>query len=121
MFQIITISILSVLIALIGLRIAIQVTQYITKKPVSFDRLFAGLKPKLWMTASLGIFFTCFYLGVVLLTANFLEGDMRQQLFNIAYHHPTYFIYGGLALFATISLGILVVRSVIKRVYNSRR
>lgn len=121
MFQIIVISILAILIALMGLKIAIQVTQYITKKPVSFDRVFAGLRPKLWMTAGLGAFFACFYLGAVLLTANFLDADVRHQLFDMAYRHPTYFIYGGLAVFASISLGILVVRSIIKRVYNSKR
>jgi hypothetical protein len=121
MFQIITISILSTLVGLLGLKIVMQVTHYLTKRPVTFNKLLAGLRPKLWMTAWLGAFFACFYLSTVYLAAKFLDGDLRQELFNIAYHHPTYFIYAGLAMFASISLGILVVRSVIKRVYNSRR
>lgn len=121
MFQIIVISILSVLVGLLGLQLVMQITYYLTKRPVSISRLFEGLKPKLYMTAGIGVFFACLYLGVVSLAAWLLDGDIRQHLFNMAYHHPTYFIYGGLALFAFISLGILVVRSVIKRVYNSKR
>lgn len=121
MFQIFTISLLSIIVGLLGLRIAMQVTHYLTKRPVTFNRLFAGLQQKLWMTACLGIFFACLYLTVVSLAAWMLEGDMRQTLFNIVYRHPTYFIYGGLGLFSSISLGILVVRSIIKKVYNSRK
>lgn len=121
MFQIIIISILSIIIGLLGLKIAMQITHYLTKRPVSFKRLFNGLRQKLWMTACLGVFFTALYLTVVSLAAWMLEGDMRQSLFNTVYRYPTYFIYGGLALFSSISLGILVVRSVIKKVYNSRR
>lgn len=121
MFQIIIISILAVIVGLLGFVLAMQLTHYVTKRPVSFDKLLEGLKPKLWMTAGLGVFFTCFYLLIVIFISWMLDGTMRQELFSMAYRHPTYFIYGGLGVFAFISLGILVIRGVIKRVYNSKR
>ena len=121
MFQIFIISILSIIVGLLGLKIAMQITHCLTKRPVSFKRLSNGLRPKLWMTACLGTFFAVLYLTVVLLASWILEGDMRQRLFNFVYRHPTDFIYGGLAVFSAISLGILAVRSVIKKVYNSKR
>lgn len=121
MFQIVVISFLSIVIGLLGLILVIQMTHYITKRPISFQKLFDGLHSKLWMTAGLGFFFACLYPLIVFLISWALDENTRQSLFNMAYHHPVYFIYAGLATFAFISIGILGVRSVIKRVYNSKR
>jgi hypothetical protein len=121
MIQVMILSVLSIVIGLLGLKLMIQITHFLTKRPVSFSKLTQELRAKLWMTACLGLFFACLYIFVVYLASWALEGEIRQDLFNAVYHHPTTFIYGGLALFSSISLGILVVRSLIKRVYNSKR
>lgn len=121
MSQIVILSILSTAIGLLGLRIVMQLTHYLTKRPVPIEKLVVGLRPKLWMTAGLGIFFAAFYLSTIFLISKFLDEELRRDLFTLAYKHPAAFIYGGLALFASISLGILVVRSIIKRIYNTKR
>lgn len=121
MFQIALITILILILGCLGLRTALLAAQYFMKRPISIRALFIGLKPKLWMSAGVGIFFLSLYGFIVLLSSFFLDFEMRQYIFFQALSHPTYFIYGGLSLFVIISLSILVVRSVIKRVYNSRK
>ena len=71
------------------------------------------------MTAGLGLFFVLFYVGIVLGISYWFDAEMRQAVFQMAYRHPQYFIYAGLGFFVLFSLCVLVVRSLIKRVYNS--
>jgi hypothetical protein len=73
------------------------------------------------MTACLGLFFFSLYAIVVLIGAWSIDPNMRQELLLMAREHTSEFIYGGLLIFMTLSLSILVVRSFIKRVYNSRK
>jgi hypothetical protein len=110
-----------VLLGMLGLFLSLKVAELLTKKPVVVSRIFEGLRPKLWMTAGLGSFFSLLYIATLWLMAYLLDGERKSQLFELALHHPTDFIYGGLCLFITISLAILLVRSVIKRLYNASR
>jgi H+/Cl- antiporter ClcA len=71
------------------------------------------------MTAGLGLFFVLFYAGIVLGVSYGSDTEMRQAAFQMAYRHPQYFIYAGLAFFVLFSLCVLVVRNLIKRAYNS--
>lgn len=118
-FQVIAFILFILLFGLWALAVALHTAQYAMKRKVSFSALFAGLKPKLWMTAGLGCFFFALYGFIVLIASRFIDAEMRHSLFSAAKSHPTYFIYGGLLVFVLISLSILAVRSGIKRIYNS--
>lgn len=121
MLQIFLITLLILILGCLGLSCALLLAQCFMKRPPSIRALFIDLKPKLWMTAGVGIFFFSLYGCLVILFSFFIDQEMRQSLFSMALRHPNYFIYGGLTIFVTISLSILMVRSIIKRVYNSKR
>lgn len=121
MIQAIFICMLFILLGLLSLILALRLAQHLTSRPISISKLLVGLEPKLVMTAGLGFFFVGFYVSVVYITSQILTGEMRQKIFEMALNYPTYFIYGGLFLFILISIGILGVRSVIKKLYNSRK
>lgn len=120
MLAVLTLCTLFLFVGCLGLLLALKFAPYLTKQPVSVRRIFVGLKPKLWMTAGLGLFFSASYAGIILLAARLLDNETRQILFKLALHHPTYFIYTGLTLFASISLITLVVRKIIKLLYNAK-
>ncbi len=119
-FQVVLIIGMFLLIGCLALTIALTIFQIFTKKEPTVRKIFVGLKPKLFMTAALGSFFLVLYICLVLLGAYFLHGEVRQTLFMYVRNYPIYFVYGGMALFVTISLTILLIRSFIKRFYNSR-
>ncbi len=119
-FQMIIIVVLFLIAGGIGLKLSLQCAQYLTKRPVSINKIFDGLRPKLWMTGGLGLFFISFYAVIVLLGTNLITPEIRIKIFNSIRNNPVIFIYLGLGLFVTISLGTLIVRSIIKRIYNSR-
>lgn len=121
MLQILLITTLFLVLGWLGLSCALLLAQYFMKRPPTIHTLFIDLKPKLWMTAGVGIFFFSLYGCLILLFSFFMNQEVRQSLFSMALRHPTYFIYGGLSIFVTISLSILVVRSFIKHIYNSKR
>lgn len=102
------------------LQLSLNVARYFMQRDVCVSHLFINLKPKLWMTACLGVFFFSMYLLVVCLAAYFLNAEMKKEIFEAAHHNPTAFIYSGLLIFMSISLGILVVRSLIKKHYNAK-
>lgn len=120
MLEVVVICSLFLLVGWLGLLVALKLAPYLTSRPVSVERIFVGLKPKLWMTAGLGLFFAGFYVAIILLAARLLDAERRQNLFQLALRHPTYFIYAGLTLFASISLTTLAVRKIIKRLYNAK-
>lgn len=97
---------------------SLRLARCFMQRDVRVSNLLVGLKPKLWMTACLGIFFFSLYAMVVVLGAYFLDDKMRQFLFHSARDNPVLFIYGGLLVFMGISIGIIAVRSAIKRVYT---
>lgn len=119
--QVIIIVCVFLLIGCLCLSIALLLARCFMRRRVSVGALFIGLKPKLWMTAGLGIFFASLYAAVILGASYLMEPETRRALFEIAYRHPIDFIYAGLTIFVLISLGILVVRSFIKRLYNSSK
>lgn len=121
MLEIALITAAFIFIGGLGLSGALLLAGYCMKHPPSIRSLFVDLKPKLWMTTGLGLFFFALYACIVLMFSFFLNTETKQTLFSLALRHPTYFIYGGLSLFVTISLTILIVRNFIKKVYNSRR
>lgn len=118
MWQVIVPCFLLMIAGLLGLFAALKVAQSLTRRPVTLSKLTIDLWPKLWMTAGLGIFFFGFYVLAVMICGYWIDAEMRQRLFNLALRHPTKFIYAGMGLFASISLGVLVIRSAIKRLYN---
>ncbi len=114
------IVVMFLLIGWLTLLVSLRVAQIFMKRELSISRIFYGLKPKLFMTAALGGFFISLYIAVVYFGAYLLSGEVRQTLFNYVRTYPIYFVYGGLVLFVSVSLTILIVRSFIKRFYNSR-
>ncbi len=119
-FQMILIVLIFLIAGGIGLMLSIQCAQYFMGRPISIRKIFDGLKAKIWMTAGVGFFFFIFYATLVLIGTNFINSEMRMKLFYWMRNDPILFVYLGLVLFVTISLSILVVRSIIKRIYNSR-
>jgi len=120
MMQMLLVVALVLIVGVLALKLALSFAQTMTQRTFSMKALLVGLKPKLWMTAGLGVGFGFFYLCFIYLLSYFLSDDLKQQFFTSAWSHPTYFIYGGLCIFALTSVAILGVREVIKRIYNSR-
>jgi hypothetical protein len=104
----------------VGLLLSLHCFQHFTGRQIGVRKIFDGLKPKLWMTAGVGFFFFIFYLAVVLIGTNLMNSEMRLKLFDSMRNNPILFVYLGLFLFVMISISILGVRSIIKRIYNSR-
>lgn len=104
----------------LGLIFSLKLAQSFTKRQVSVQRIFDGLRPKLWMTAGLGVFFIIFYAALVSMGTNFMSSEVRLKIFEAMRNNPILFVYLGLTLFVTISIAILGVRSIIKSIYNSR-
>ncbi|MGZ3633898.1 MAG: hypothetical protein ACXU9U_01410 [Parachlamydiaceae bacterium] len=121
MLEIALITAAFIFVGSLGLWGALLLAGYWMKHPPSIRSLVVDLKPKLCMTVGLGIFFFTLYACLVLIFSFFLNTEIKQTLFSLALRHPIYFIYGGLTLFVTLSLTILIVRSFIKKVYNSRQ
>ncbi|MBA3604257.1 MAG: hypothetical protein H0W50_11630 [Parachlamydiaceae bacterium] len=119
-FQMIIIVIIILIAGAIGLMFALQSAQYFMGRPISIRKIFDGLKAKIWMTAGVGIFFFIFYATIVLIGTNYINSEIRIKIFYLMRKDPILFVYLGLVLFVTTSLSILVVRSIIKRIYNSR-
>lgn len=116
---IISILLLLLLLGCLGLMLARSYAQYCMQRRPSIRALFIGLRPKLFMTLGLGLFFFGLYAGSVLMIAHGLDGKLRMQLFELAYRHPLNFVYAGMVIFVLISLIILAVRRLIKRIYNA--
>ena len=85
----------------------------------SFKVLFKDFNRKMWMTVSLGGLFFGLYLLIVGLIVYFVRQG-KTDLFSLAYQHPIEFVYGGLWLFAFLSLSIYLARMVIKYFYLTR-
>jgi len=100
--------------------LTMHTAQYFRGRPLSYRTIFAGLKQKLVMTASLGLFFIALYMLVVTCAAYFLGANEKHKLFEYAREHSIACIYGGLALFVTISIVILGIRKIIKNIYNAQ-
>ena len=111
----------------IGLFLMINLALYgwrqwviISRKSWSFRSLLRGFRAKMWMTLGLGIFFFGLYGIVVWICSRLINSEVGEQLFKLALGAPHYFVYGGLLLFAMFSLGIYLVRMVIKYLYLTR-
>lgn len=85
----------------------------------SLKVLFKDFNRKLWMTISLGSLFFGLYLLVVAM-GMYAAVQWRSELLFLAYRHPVELVYGGLWLFACISLSIYLVRMFIKYFYLTR-
>lgn len=85
----------------------------------SFKLLFKDFNRKIWMTISLGTLFFGLYLLTICLGVYFLR-QWRTELFFLVYRHPIDFVYGGLWLFAFLSLSIYLARMFIKYLYLTR-
>lgn len=85
----------------------------------SFKILFKDFNRKMWMTVCLGALFFGFYILIICLSAYFI-GPWGTDLLFIVNQHPTEFIYGGLFLFAFLSLSIYLARMWIKYLYLTR-
>ncbi len=85
----------------------------------SFKVLFTGFNRKIWMTFCLGGVYFSLYLFIVSLSVYFMR-NQGTALLLIAYQHPIELVYGGLWLFACLSLTIYLTRLVIKYFYLTR-
>ena len=124
--QMITTVVVFLIAGCVGLMVSLQCARYFMKGPVSVGKIFYGLRPKLWMTAGVGCFFLIFYCFTLFVGTNLINSDnpenmeTRLKIFNLMRSNPILFIYLGLTVFVLISISILGVRSIIKRIYNSR-
>lgn len=85
----------------------------------SFQLLFKDFNRKMCMTLSLGgLFFSLYLLFVGLGT--FLVHHSQIDLFSLLHRHFVEFVYGGLWLFALLSLSIYLARMVIKYFYLTK-
>jgi hypothetical protein len=82
----------------------------------SLRTLFKDFNRKMWMTICLGSLFFGLYLLIVGIGI-YAVRQWGSDLLFLAYHHAVEFIYGGLWLFACISLSIYLVRMFIKYFY----
>ncbi len=85
----------------------------------SLKVLLKDFKRKMWMTTCLGILFFGIYLLFVF-AGLYLTNHWESQLFFLLYRHPVEFIYGGLWLFAFLSLSIYLARMFIKYLFLTR-
>jgi hypothetical protein len=85
----------------------------------SVKALFKEFNRKMWMTLSLGLLFFTLYLLTVALGSHLVR-QWGTDFFFLVYRHPVAFIYGGLWLFAFLSLSIYLVRMFIKYLYLTR-
>ena len=85
----------------------------------SLNVLFKDFKRKMWMTTCLGVLFFVIYLLFVF-AGLYLTNHSESNLFFLLYHHPVEFIYGGLWLFASLSLSIYLARMFIKYLFLTR-
>ena len=85
----------------------------------SYRVLFKDFNRKMWMTLCLGLLFFFLYFMTVALGSHVVR-QWGTDFFFIVYRNPVTFIYGGLWLFAFLSLSIYLVRMFIKYVYLTR-
>jgi len=85
----------------------------------SLQRLYYEFNRKIWMTLFLGMTFFGLYLGIVLLSAKFAQ-PFAAKILVLARQHPKEFVYGGLCVFALLSLSIYFTRMIIKYFYLTR-
>lgn len=90
------------------------------KKKFSLNSIFHDFDKKLWMIAGLGPLFLGLYFLIIYL-ATFTETTTRLDFFFLLYKHPVEFIYLGLFIFASTTIGIYCARLLIKYVYNSKQ
>jgi hypothetical protein len=76
-------------------------------------------KRKIWMTIGLGGFFFSLYF-IALSQGASLFKDLGREFFIQAAQNPLAFIYGGLWVFAMLSLSIYLVRIFIKYLYLAK-
>ena len=93
---------------------------YQLKKQQGLISIWLGFKRKIWMTIGLGVFFLFSYLGVIFSISYFSTAEWNLHIFSIIYHSPTPWIYGGLWVFACLSLCIYLVRMGIKYYFLTR-
>lgn len=109
-------------IFIMGLLVILGLAFYAFKRLArgwSFKILFKDFNRKLWMTTCLGILFLALY--CLLIGWGFLlVHHWKVDLFSLVYQHPTKFVYGGLWLFALLSLTIYFARMLIKYFYLTR-
>lgn len=111
-------------ILLVGIAIfyvAIYSAQLLMKREVSVKSILKDFRQKIWMTLGLGFSFFGLYLLIIYFGSFFNDSDARLNFFVLVYKHPIAFIYLGLLTFACVSIGIYLVRMVIKYFYNKRR
>jgi len=85
----------------------------------SLKHLFKEFNRKIWMTVFLGIlFFGLYFLFAIL--SPILIRPLAKDLLLFASQHPVELVYGGLSLFAFLSLSIYLARMVIKYFYLTR-
>lgn len=85
----------------------------------SVKALFKDFNRKIWMTLCLGLLFFSLYFMTVALGSYFVR-QWGADFFFMVYRHPVAFVYGGLWLFAFLSLSIYLVRMFIKYFYLTR-
>jgi len=117
--QALTITLGIICIGLIILYNVIQMTQLVTRKPISFRSLVYNFKQKMWMTAGIGLTFFSLYLLLLFLSSNLL--DERLNFFIKVYQNPTAYVYIGLSIFITISISIYLVRMFIIYLFDLQK
>jgi hypothetical protein len=82
----------------------------------SMKLLLKDFNRKMWMTAGLGIFFFSLYALAVVVGAPIIR-QWGASFFFLVYQNPLLFIYGGMGLFALLSVSIYLARLAIKYFY----
>lgn len=92
-------------------------------RPLKFSirPLLYNFGQKIWMTAGLGFTFLGLFVAIVLFGSLTLDSNLRLDIFFLLYTHPTEFIYLGLFVFVCVSLLTLLVRMIIKNIYNIKK
>lgn len=85
----------------------------------SIHQLFKDFNRKICMTVSLGVLFFSIYFLAVWIGSYFVL-KWRSDILFFVYQNPLPFIYGGLSLFAALSLTIYLARMIVKYFYLTR-
>lgn len=107
-------------LGLVLFRIAMNLSALVMQKEVSMHSLFKNFGQKMWMTTGLGLLFFGIYLLIVYFLSRVDDPSVRLNFFLMVYRNPIPFIYLGLLFFACVSVGIILVRMVIKYLYNRK-
>lgn len=105
-----------IILAFISFLFFILYTSRRLGKGWSLRFLLKDFNRKMWITLGLGLFFFSLYTLVVMIGAPLIR-EWGTDFFFLVYKNPVWFIYGGMGLFALLSVTIYLGRMAIKYFY----